>query len=172
MATTIIKTQKAFELLFAALCDRSFSKSLYLEHWGERSLLPLVRTFLLGYFGESIVPEAEASLPGTLTGKGRIDFIVDDVAVEFAVRPASSMVNTLSKRINESEVKKLIKHNGKSLLVLFDFSPTPFSSDDLEVFREIPSLGQGNHNKTPFQLSYFFRLGDGGSGHIKKQIRV
>ena len=173
MAITIKEVQEAFELLFASFGDKSFSKSLYLEHWGERSLLPLVRTFLLGYFGESIVPEAEAILPGALSGRGRIDFVVDDVAVEFAVRIPNASINTLSKRINESEIKKLVKFEGKSLLVLFDFSKKPFLPEDLEVFRELPSLGKGNHNKSPFPLSYFYReRGKGEVGHIKKQIRV
>lgn len=173
MSATIKETQEAFELLFASLGDKSFSKSLYLEHWGERSLLPLVRTFLLGYFGESIVPEAEANLPGALSGKGRIDFVVDDVAVEFAVRIPKSSVNTLSKNINETEIKKLMKFEGKSMLVLFDFSKKPFTSEELEIFRDLPSLGKGNHKKSPFQLSYFYReKGSGAVGHIKKQIRI
>lgn len=172
MPTTIKQVHQAFELLFSAMCDKSFSKSLYLEHWGEKSLLPLVRTFLLGYFGKSIVPEAQTSLPGNLSGKGRLDFIIDDVAVEFAVRRVNYSANTLSRKINETEVKKLIKHEGKALLVLFDFSSNPLSSEDLETYRDAPLLGQGNHKKTPFQLSYFFKRNNVESGFIKKQIRV
>ena len=172
MATTITQTQQAFELLFGSLCDKAFSKSLYLEHWGEKSLLPLVRTFLLGYFGKSIIPEAQAVLPGALTGMGRIDFVVDDVAVEFAVRTPTCQWQKLGADTNKTEVKKLLKYDGKSLLVLFDFSASPFSSDELEVFREFPSLGQGTHKKTPFQVSYFFKDNNGDVGHIKKQIRV
>jgi hypothetical protein len=85
MTVTIKSVNEAFEFLFSALVDKKFTKTLRLDEWSERELLPLVRTFLLGYFGESIVPEAISSLPGSLTGNGRIDFIVDNVAVELAV---------------------------------------------------------------------------------------
>lgn len=96
MTTTITEVHNAFEILFTGLCDKSFKKSLFLEHWGEKKLLPLVRTFLLGYFGHTIEPEKEAILHGTLSGKGRIDFLIDDVVVEFAVRTQNSRANTLS----------------------------------------------------------------------------
>ncbi|BEV72964.1 hypothetical protein THUN1379_24460 [Paludibacterium sp. THUN1379] len=172
MAITLTKTQEAFELLFGSLCDQSFSKSLQLEYWGERNLLPLVRTFLLGYFGKSIEPEAQATLPGALTGKGRLDFIIDNVAVEFAVRTPGCSSYKLGCITNESEIKKLLKYDGKSILVLFDFSNNPLKSEELEIFRDLPSLGQGNHKKSPFQLSYFFKKDNGEVGHIKKQIRV
>lgn len=78
----------------------------------------------------------------------------------------------MSHRINETEMKKLLKYKGKSLLVLFDFSKKPFSSDDLEVFREHPSVGQGNHKKSPYQISYFFKDINKETGCIKKQIRA
>ncbi|WP_198013949.1 hypothetical protein [Desulforegula conservatrix] len=172
MATTISEVKNAFEILFTGLCNKSFSKSLYLEHWGEKALLPLVRTFLLGYFGHNIEPEKQATLPGGLTGKGKIDFLIDDVAVEFAVRTPNSGANTLSRRINEDEIKKLLKFDGKALLVLFDFSKKPFSAEELEAFRSHPSLGKGNHKKTPFQISYFFKDSEKTTGHIKKQIRA
>lgn len=60
---------EAFELLYTSLLSKRFSKSLRLAEWGERDLLPLVRSFLLGYFGESLVPEPKAQLPGSLSGK-------------------------------------------------------------------------------------------------------
>lgn len=155
--TTIADIHSAFELLFKALCDKSFTKTLNLEHWGERDLLPLVRVFLLGYFGECVIPEAQVKLPGASIDMGRVDFIVDGVAVEFAVRKPTDSHSTVGKANNTSEVKKLLKYNGKALLVLFDFSTSPLSSDDLEAYREIPPLGRGNHVTTPFQLSYFFK---------------
>jgi|SRR5215471_18032511 len=86
MAITVKKVIEAFELLFSSLHRREFSKTLCLNEWGEKDLLPLVRTFLLGYFGESLVPEAKSQLPGTLSGESYIDFVIDNVAVEFAVR--------------------------------------------------------------------------------------
>lgn len=171
MAITIIEIQDAFEYLYDSLCRKSFTKSLYLEHWGERNLLPLVRTYLLGYFGDKVTAEVEAKLPLTLSGKGRFDFRIDDVVIEFAVRTAHSSINTLSHKFNESEVKKLVKYKGKSLLVLFDFSSKPFSVEELNLFRELPSLGKGNHQKSPFKLSYFCKV-KGQTQHIPMQIRI
>lgn len=65
MALTVKEAIEAFDLLFSSLHRKEFSKTLCLNEWGERDLLPLVRTFLLGYFGESLVPEAKSKLPGT-----------------------------------------------------------------------------------------------------------
>jgi hypothetical protein len=84
MATTIVKVHDAFNLLYQKILTKEFSKSLDLKSFEERNLLPLVRTFLLGYFGE-VTPEKSVILPTTATGKGKIDFLIDDVAVEFAV---------------------------------------------------------------------------------------
>lgn len=127
-----------------------------MNEWGERDLLPLVRTFLLGYFGESIVPEAKSKLPGSPSGEGYIDFIIDNVAVEFAVRKPTAPKSTVSAAVNSTEVKKLMKHDGLAVLILFDFSKTPYSEDQIENFREWPSLGQGNHKKSAFNVAYFY----------------
>lgn len=172
MTTSILEVQDSFGLLFSSLIDRTFSKSLYLEHKGEKSLLPLVRTFLLGYFGKSVVPEVQAKLPGALTGMGRLDFTVDDVAVEFAVRRPGTGAHIIGARINETEMKKLLKYDGKALLVLFDFTDKPLTSNDLEMFRIHPSMGKGRHRKSPFQISYFYKNDDGSVGQIRKVIRV
>lgn len=156
MPITVTEVVDAFDLLFNSFHKKDFSKTLRLNEWGEQELLPLVRTFLLGYFGESIVPEAKSKLPGTLTGNGYIDFIIDNVAVEFAVRkPTASKLN-VSATVNTTEIKKLMKHNGLALLVLFDFSKTPYSEDQIERFREWPTLGKGNHKKSAFNVAYFY----------------
>lgn len=96
MTITVDKVIEAFDLLFSSLHRKEFSKTLCLNEWGERALLPLVRTFLLGYFGESLVPEAKSKLPGTLSGEGYIDFIIDNVAVEFAVRKPTAAKSNVS----------------------------------------------------------------------------
>lgn len=148
---------EAFDLLYASLLNKSFSKSLKLHEWGGgRDLLPLVRTYLLGYFGKSLVPEARATLPGSISGNGRLDFIVGGVAVEFAVRKPTAAKSNLSASVNSSEVKKLMKYDGHALLVLFDFSKSPYTSEQIESFRDWPSLGKGNHQKSPFNVAYFF----------------
>lgn len=49
--SSVSQVVEAFELLYTGLRDSSFRKSLPLDKWSEKQLLPLVRTFLLGYFG-------------------------------------------------------------------------------------------------------------------------
>lgn len=174
MAITVKEVVEAFELLFSSLHNKSFSKTLRLNEYGEQALLPLVRTFLLGYFGESLVPEAKSSLPGTLTGYGKIDFVIENVAVEFAVRKPSAARSNMSATVNSSEVKKLMKHSGLAVIVLFDFSTSPYSEDQVESFRDWPSLGKGNHKKSPFNVAYFHlaKKRPQTLGLITKNIRV
>ena len=157
MGVGIGNTAEAFDLLYRSLWQRDFRKSVDLHKHPERKLLPLVRTFLLGYFGESLVPEASSVLPGSLSGYGRIDFLVGDVAVEFVVRRPSASRHVISPDANITEVKKLLKHDGHALLVIYDFSLSPLTAEDLEGFRELPSLGRGRHVKSPFNLAYYYR---------------
>lgn len=154
MPTTIKAVVEAFELLFESILQRDFSKSQRMESWDEQQLLPVIRTFLLGYFG-ACQPEAKANLPGSVTGNGRFDFIVDDVAVEFATRRPDAPKGELSVSKNEGEIKKLLKNPGKSLLVLFDFSKSRCPDSELKKYRAHPPLGRGN-SKSPFKVAYFF----------------
>lgn len=68
----------------------------------ERRLLPLVRAYLLGYFGQ-VAPEARSLLPGSLTGIGSIDFLVGNVAM--AVRRPMDPKRALSDIHNSTEIK-------------------------------------------------------------------
>lgn len=145
----------AFTLLYAGLRDPGFRKSLPMDRWSERQLLPLVRTFLLGYFGPRARPEHGTVLPGALTGQGRVDFLVYGVAVELAVRRPGCPKADLLPRANRSEVVKLMKHEGLGLLVLFDFAKNGLSEEELARYRNLPSLGQGNHSRSPFSVVYF-----------------
>lgn len=174
MTVTVSEVVEAFDLLFSSIRSRAFAKTLRLHEFSEQELLPLVRTFLLGYFGESLVPEAKAKLPGSLSGSGRIDFLVDNVAVEFAVRRPNACKSTLSATVNSSEVKKLMKHDGLAVLVLFDFSKSPYTEDDIESFRDWPSLGKGNHKKSAFNVAYFYLKHHSplAPACIRKNIRV
>lgn len=156
MPTTLTEVVESFELLFESLHRNEFSKSLRLNEWGERDLLPLVRTYLLGYFGESLVPEAKSKLPGSLTGDGYIDFLIENVAVEFAVRKPDAAKSNVSATVNATEIKKLMKHDGLAVLVLFDFSIAPYTEEQIDRFRDWPSLGRGNHKKSAFNVAYFF----------------
>jgi hypothetical protein len=173
MPTTIDSVIDAFQLLYSSFLRQDFSKSLFLYKWEERKLLPLVRTFLLGYFGEKLQPEVSVALPGCPSGNGRIDFLVDDVAVEFAVRTPNAPASKVSATTSQDEIRKLLKFEGKSVLVLFDFSESPYNSQELEEFRICP-LGKGNHNKYPYKLAYFYlrSLKPKACGMIKKQIRI
>lgn len=174
MAITVSEVVAAFTLFFEAVNSKKFSKTLKLHECNERELLPLVRTFLLGYFGESLVPEAKVVLPGSLSGNGRIDFLIGNVAVELAVRSRNAAKSTVSATVNSSEVKKLMKHDGLAVLVLLDFSKTPYSEEAIEAFREWPSLGKGNHKKTPFNVAYLFicKWRPVTVGLFEKNIRV
>lgn len=67
-----------------------------------------------------------------------------------------------------------VKHDGKALLVLFDFSDTPYSEEQIESFRNWPSLGRGNHRKSAFNVVYFFveKRRPLALGKITKNIRI
>ena len=174
MAVTVKEVIDAFDLLFSSLHRKEFTKTLRLNEWGEQELLPLVRTYLLGYFGESLVPEAKTKLPGSLSGDGYIDFLIDNVAVEFAVRKPTAAKSNVSASVNSAEVKKLMKHDGLALLVLFDFSKTPYTEEQIENFRDWPSLGKGNHKKSPFNVASFYleKQSPKTPGCFTKNIRV
>jgi hypothetical protein len=146
---------------------------LRFHHWNERELLPLVRTYLLGCFKDKIEAECWVDLPGSPSGWGVLDFIIDDIAVELAVRPRNDKKAKLTPTVNRNEIKKLMKHRGKGLLVLYDFSNYPLSDEDIERYRlELPCMGKG-HRRSPFQLSYFCRRGRPRKVEcIHKRIRV
>lgn len=98
---------EAFDYLYKKLLDRDFRKTFDFHTYGERDLLPLVRTFLLGWFGDQVRAEVECKLPGA--NFGRLDFVIGGVAVEFAVRRPSGRRAALSRYVNATEVKKLLK---------------------------------------------------------------
>ena len=155
MPVTIKDARAAFALYFEALNDRAFRKSQKLNELSEQQLHPLVRSFLLGYFG-SVSPEVTSKLPTSLTGRGRIDYVVGNLAIEFAVRQPMSSSSKLSQITNATEIAKLVKWDGPALLVLYDFSRKPFSEEKVAAYREWQSLGKGNHKKSPFNVAYFF----------------
>ncbi len=150
MATTITEITDCFEYFFSSLYRREFVKTLRLNECSERELLPLVRCYLLGWFADNVSPEVKSKLPGSVSGHGYIDFVIDDVAVEFAVRKPTAARSNVYATVNSTEVKKLMKRDGNALLVLFDFSDTPYSEEQIESFCNWPSLGRGNHRKSSF----------------------
>jgi hypothetical protein len=174
MAVTIKDVVEAFDLLFASVHRKEFCKTLRLKEFTEQELHPLVRSFLLGYFGESLIPEAKAILPGSLSGVGRFDYLIGNVAVELAVRNKGRAKANISSSVNTNEVKKLMKHDGLSLLVLLDFSESPANDADISRFRDWPSLGKGSHKKSSFNVAYFYKkpIKKVALGCITKNIRV
>nr|WP_242672428.1 hypothetical protein [Citrobacter braakii] len=96
MATTITEITECFEYFFSSLYRREFVKTLRLNKCNERELLPLVRCYLLGWFADNVSPEVKSKLPGTVSGHGYIDFVIDDVAVEFAVRQPTAARSNVS----------------------------------------------------------------------------
>jgi hypothetical protein len=148
MARTIEEVIEAFHLLYNGIHDKEFRKTRPFNHWNEHDLLPIARSFLLGYFGH-VAPEFQVKL-------GRVDFLIGNVAVEFAVRRPGDHKGPLSDKVNSSEIKKLMMYDGPSVLVLFDFSKSPFKNQDLDRFRDWPSLGKGNFKRHAFNVSYHF----------------
>ena len=172
MRVTITQVVDAFQLFYESIHDKEFRKTKNFHQMGERELAPLVRTFLLGAFGYRVTPEFRSHLPGSLTGRGSIDFIVGDVAVEFAVRRYDKGSSSLSTVTNSTEIKKLMKFDGLSLLVLFDMSSEPYEPADIERYRDWVSLGKGNHKRYPFSVAYFYRNEDDEPDCMLKRIRV
>ncbi len=163
---------------YSALFDQQFRKTLHLHKYSERQLLPLLRAFLRGRYGDKLGVEVDAALPGAKTTRGRLDFTIGDTAMEFAVRRPDAPQSNLSATVNHTEVKKLLKWRGRAVLVLFDFSNNPYEPADLEErfrdWRSVAQLGKGNHALSPFCVAYFNR-GRGRLGAPQtflKQIRV
>ncbi|HCL7691785.1 TPA: hypothetical protein N2Y06_003455, partial [Escherichia coli] len=102
MATTITEITECFEYFFSSLYRREFVKTLRLNECSERELLPLVRCYLLGWFADNVSPEVKSKLPGTVSGHGYIDFVIDDVAVEFAVRKPTAARSNVSATVNST----------------------------------------------------------------------
>ncbi|EAT2981426.1 hypothetical protein EDY93_18610 [Salmonella enterica] len=156
MKISIRDVANSFEYLFDSFYRKDFIKTHRFTKGNEREVLPLVRWYLLGCYEDRVYPEFKARLQGSPTGNGYIDFVIDDIAVEFAVRTEKASKASISATVQTTEMKKLMKYDGKALLVLFDFSDSPYSESEIEEFRNIPSLGKGNHKLSAFNLAYFY----------------
>lgn len=156
MAASIKKVRQAFTDLYVSSFDPVFRKTIRLDKGNEKEHLPFVRFFLLGFFG-ALEPERQTYYPGCKTGWGKFDFMIDNTAVEFAVRMKNHGKGAALEKANKSEIIKLMKYKGKSILVIFDYSAEPLSKYDLNAYRKLPSLGKGKHNKYPLNLLYLYR---------------
>lgn len=163
---------EAFYRLYQAYHNKRFTKTLNFTQKTEREILSLVRSYLLGYF-EHLEPEAMIQVGSNY--RGRFDFLIDNIAVEFAVRSANKGGNNLKAKNNVNEMKKLIRYPDHSLMILFDFKR--YRTDDeviatLKEYRNIPSLGRGNHNRYPFTVAYFYQDESGELCYDTRRIRV
>lgn len=156
MQVSVKSLKESFANLYKSILNKDFCKSQGYCEWTERHLLPLVRFYLLGRY-QSVTPEYTCSSAVAQERKGRIDFIVGNTAVEFAVRTPSCPPQRVKSNLNRSEVIKLMQYPGPSVLVLFDFSANPLSRYDLEEYRSLPSMGRGNWFKSPFSILYYCR---------------
>ena len=71
---------------------------------------------------------------------------------------------------NATEIKKLIRYDGRAVLILFDLSASPFERSDLERYRDWQSLGRGNHRRSAFNVAYFHRKP--GKHRVSEIIRL
>ena len=157
MAITIEQVSYAFNLFYRNIHRQDFVKSLKLSAHGERDMLPLLRAFLLGFFGESLAPEADANLAGTAPDKGNFDFVIETAAIAFAVRKKSKdkTKSALSYVAPPSDLANLLKHDGLQVLVLFDFTKHPLSADDIETIATWDIPGRGNDTTAVLHVLYF-----------------
>jgi hypothetical protein len=156
---TVTEVVEAFKLFYGAALRRDFSKSLYYVDWNERDILPSLRLFLLGYFGNTVKPESRGNGFRGKSKHRKVDFLVGGIAVEVAVRAASDSSSKLSAATNRAEIQKLIRHRGKSLLVLLDFSRSPLSPEALEKYKSFnfTKTSQGKYSRSPYNVAYFAR---------------
>ena len=156
MARVSIKeVREAFEVLFDALLDPAFRKTSDFRQLSERPLLSYIRFFLLGWFGD-VAPEARARLAAGRSG--RFDFLVGNTAIEVAVKSSSAYFgNPLAFPTNYSEIVKLLKHDGPSILVLLDFSKKPAFPEkkSLDAYYGSFVAGKGNHKTSSFTVLYY-----------------
>lgn len=158
---SVRQIESAFQHMFDAFHERSFTKSYRLCQSNERTLLPLMRMFLRGWFGRRMSPEVPTKLKSAVTGKGRVDFVLGGIPVEVVVRLPEEAGSKLKAIRNNTELQKLLLHRGRAVLVLLDFSDVPLSRGELETsyrnWREPCEFGQGYHGLTPFSVCYFYR---------------
>jgi hypothetical protein len=171
IATAIKQVKEACYLLYETILIPQFTKSYGLIWWSQRDVLLLIRFFLLGYF-QSLEPEAASRYPVSQTGCDKVDFLINGIAVEFAIRTLEGGSTEVSASSSMDALTKLMKHIGPAVLVVFDFSHAPYTSEQLESYRGLPSLGKGHHSKYPFSVLYYYKDKKGAPQVIRKNIRV
>lgn len=146
MIISVRNVVERFESLFNSFYRKEFIKTHSFNTINERELLSLIKWFLLYRYDNRVYPKFKARLQGSTIGNGYIDFVISDITAEFAVRSEISSKASISVIVQTTEMKKLMRYDGKALLALFDFSDSLYSKPEIDEFRYIPSLGKRNHN--------------------------
>ncbi|OGG98236.1 MAG: hypothetical protein A2508_06555 [Candidatus Lambdaproteobacteria bacterium RIFOXYD12_FULL_49_8] len=166
---TVKEIKEAFTLVFESSLNPKFKKTKNYKLWKENGgMLSHLRFFLLGYFGK-VQPEANTFLNSSgSTDRGRVDFAIHKVAIEFAVRNQNQAISSICSKNNWTEVHKLLRRRkSKSfdftlgVLVLFDYSLNPDPSKIKENYRnwkdeckDVPL--HGNCALHSFNVLYFY----------------
>ncbi len=129
--------------------QKPFKKSRDHTVHNEQDLLKIVKYFFLGKF-PNVEPEAE-------TRGGRLDFRFGDTALEIVVKNKSG-VGSFTTSSNNSELSKLRRHRGRSVLALINMekSSTFHIRKQMTQFKDF-TLGKGNHKLNAITVLYFAR---------------
>ena len=161
----------AFAHLYTGLQKRRLTKAKKMSGWNEQKLLPLVRFFLFGKYGTILQPEYPISTWSTKQTNGRLDFLIGKVAVEFAVRNDGKGRGNISSKLNRPEVRKLSYYPGKSVLVLFDFSTTPYTRRELNEFRRMKPFIDPRGKPSSFNVLYYNTAAAEDHPYFKLNVR-
>ncbi|TCP11454.1 hypothetical protein EV697_1075 [Bisgaardia hudsonensis] len=177
---------KAFERLYCSCHKGDIIDELCFSNKNAKEFLPIAQAYLSGSLDGSIPENIFSEIDKELITIRENKFILDsefsffiqkkkEVAIQFLVRSEERESNPLVASQNEEKIKKLIKHKGLSLLILFDFSEQLSYKQVKTIineYRNIPSLGRGNHNKSAFNIAYFYINEENKLASEKANIRV
>ena len=174
---SINQVNESFLLLQSQMRKYNFSRTMYFNWWSEKDILPHVRFYLLGYFG-AIKSEVKTELIGSPTEEGYFDFVVDNIAIELAIRKPSTHATSITSNTNLTEITKLMRrkkyHDNLKygVLVLLDFSGKCLKNKHFDDYRYSTSLGSGNFKKDNFSILYIYINENNQSDYIRKNIIV
>jgi len=148
MSTTVCQVMEGLEHQFCSLWRKMFVGTLRLQECSERELLAWVRYYLSGGITNQFTPEVTRKLPDAVRGNGYIDFVTDDVVdrAGLALRGLGVAISTVSIAVTGTEIKILVKYDGKALPAMFDFSETPYSEARFRCLQNKTSNVKRNHS--------------------------
>ena len=174
---SINQVKESFLLLHKQMRKKDFSKTKYFDWWKEQDILTHVRFYLLGYF-QKIKSEVQTELIGSPTKVGYFDFVINNVAIEFAIRRPVTHATDIAFNKNYTEILKLMRRKKRhknlkyGVLVLLDFSGKCLKNEHFEAYRCSTDLLSGNYKKDTFSILYIHIDENNQSECIRKEIRV